>query len=122
MFRIIFHLLISHTAFLALLLDPEFWASFSTYHEEATKSIARKWQQLQLVVQTPPTTIIEDDSDDEYEQWVDNEILRFQNLLQEIGDLEADMMRAKEVGVAVKQTRKWVAELWGNGHEDFEVR
>jgi hypothetical protein len=119
MLRLIFHLFIHHIAFLAILLDPEFWVSFSRYHEDATKAIARRWQQLQIAIQTPPTIIIEEDSDDEYEQWVDNEIKRFQHVLMEIGELERELMRAKEVGVAVKKTKKWIEEIWVAGASEL---
>jgi hypothetical protein len=122
MLGLIFHVLIHHIAFLALFLDPEFWASFSRYHEDATKAIAQRWQQLQAVVQTPPALIIEEDSEDEYEQWVDNEIKRFQHVLREIGELETEMERAKEVGVAVKKTKKWVEELWTTDALDLDRR
>jgi hypothetical protein len=119
MLGLIFQLFIHHIAFLALFLDPEFWAYFASYHDDTTKAITHRWEQLQTALQTPPTLNIEEDSDDEYEQLVDNEIKRFQHVLREIGALEAEMEKAKEVGFVVKKTRKWIEDIWVAGASDL---
>lgn len=66
-----------------------------------------------MQIQTPPTIITtEDDSDDEYEQWVDDEIKRFQFVLREIEEVEEGLRRMKDVGSSVARTRKWIEGIW----------
>jgi hypothetical protein len=105
-------LLLNHLFFISLLLTPQFWTSFSRYHHDATKAISHRWQQLQLTLQTPTTLIVEDESEDEYEEWVDNEIKRFQCVLREIEVLEGELERARKVGVVAKKMGKWVEDVW----------
>jgi len=130
---LVLHLIFHHLAFLALFLDPGFWASLSQYHDNAMKTIGERWHavrhvsgcisctshantspQLQQEVQTPAAVQLDanDDSEDEYEEWVDDQIKRFQYVLREIDELEAEFEEVKKAGLVVKRAKNWVDNVW----------
>lgn len=53
-----------------------------------------------------------DDSEDEYEEWVDDQIKRFQYVLREIDELEAEFEEVKKAGLVVKRAKNWVDSVW----------
>ncbi|QDS75810.1 hypothetical protein FKW77_000299 [Venturia effusa] len=114
----ILDLILHHLPFLALLLCPHFWTCLSLYHEEATESMTLKWQQLQLAmhIQMPPATVTVEESDGPgdggYEQWVDQEIKRFQCVLRDMEILEEELRGAKKAGILVSRMRRWVEGIW----------
>jgi hypothetical protein len=66
---------------------------------------------------------ISDDSEDEYEEWVDDEIKRFQCVLREIDNLETEFEEVKKVGAVVKRAKNWVEAIWrGNERPNLDQR
>jgi DNA repair ATPase RecN len=122
MLPLILHLLLRYIGFLALILDPGFWASFSSFHEEATRKTAQRWQQLQSAVQIHYPPLSEDKPEEDYEQWVDEEIKRLQYVLRELDELEVEYEKTKEVGAAVKRIRKWVDGIWIAGALELDSK